>query len=266
MKQLRWRFALAALLAAPALGVAQDRSALLLRAPSDPNAMGSVTGRAQPGVASASPLGFGPNFRDVFGGVGYQAETRYGGDDDGAVSAGLGLGNSRTMVGVELVLTSLSTVRSGFGERMVASVKVHRELPHSFGIGVGAEGFKITGEDSFEPDPSFFVALSKVVRLSQSDFFSGATLNVGLGNERFQQEEDILAGEDGIGFFASAGIRIAPALGAIFDYTGQDLNLGLSIAPFSKIQLVITPGLADVLEQAGDGARFTLGAGLAWRF
>lgn len=251
--------------AVPAAAFAQDRTALLLRVPTSPEAIGGATGRAQPGVSASSPLGFGPSFRDVFIGAGYQAKTRYGGDDDGTVSAGFGLGNSTTLLGVELVLTSLSTVRTGFGDRMIGSVKIHRVVPYNIGVGVGVEGIKINGDNS-EAEESFYVAVSKALLIGQGTYFNAITLNAGLGNGRFRSEADVTADKDGINLFASAGLRIAPALGAIVDWTGQDLNVAASIAPFPKFNLVISPGFADVSGLAGNGVRFTLGAGLSWRF
>ena len=51
----------------------------------------------------------------------------------------------------------------------------------------------------------------------------------------------------------------------ITEWTGQDLALGLSIAPFKNIPLTITPALRDVAG-AGDGARFVVGTGMAFKF
>lgn len=260
------RVAFVLLAVVPATTFAQDRSALLLKVPTEgQRALGGPTGRAQPGVSSASPLGFGPAWRDIFGGIGYQAKTRYGGQQDGSVSIGIGVGNPNTMLGVELVLTSLSTVRSGFGERMVGGVKLHRAIPGNAAIGVGVEGFKITGKN-IETKESYYVALSKVANLMSGDYLSTIMLNAGVGNGRFQSEDDVIAGKNNMNVFASVGLRLAPAFGAIADWTGQDLNLALSIAPLPKVGFVITPGFADVTQNAGDGARFTLGAGLSVRF
>jgi hypothetical protein len=52
----------------------------------------------------------------------------------------------------------------------------------------------------------------------------------------------------------------------VADWTGQDLNLGVSLAPFPALPLVVTPALADLTGRAGDGARFTVGAGFGLRF
>lgn len=249
--------------AIPAAAFAQDRSALLLKVPTAP-AMGAATGRAQPGVSTASPLGFGPNMGDVFVGFGYQNEARGTTEDDGSASLGFGLGNSQSMVGLEAVITSLSTVREGFFKRTALGLKLHRDLPNDAAIGVGVEGIMLNG--GTDSKTSAYVALSKYASLGSGEYFNAVTLNVGAGNGRFQRVADFAADKNGINVFASAGLRVTSWLGAIGEYTGQDVNLGLSLAPIPSIPLVITPALADVTTTANDKVRFTLGAGLSWHY
>jgi hypothetical protein len=251
-------------LVSPAISSAQDRSRLLLPVPMTGGGVSAAMGRAQPGVSTSSPLAFGPNWRDVFLGGNYQAEARGTDEPDGAVSAGFGLGDARTMAGVEVVFTSFSTTRGGFGNRMGLSLKAHRNLPYDAAIGVGIEGIMLTGDT--DSDESFYVAVSKWQRLMSGQYLSGVLLNAGLGNGRFQSFEDLVNGEDGIGFFASAGLRLIPYVSAIGEWTGQDLNLGASLSvPIERFNFVLTPALVDVMEEANDSARFTLGFGVSWR-
>ena len=261
----------------PAAAGAQSREALLLPIPPQPPPQGGAFGRASPGVSASSPLAFGPNLHDVFVGAGLQASTRYGGSADGSISAGFGLGDSQKALGLEVVVTSLSTVRSGLFDRTAASLKVHRRLPGNAAIAVGLEGIKLTGEN-FETTESVFAALSKVAVLraggDPKQPFSTATLNVGLGNGRFCAEQEFRSGtrttyglaDCTANLFASVGLRATEWAGLVADWTGQDLNLGLSIAPLASFPLVITPALADVTGRAGDGMRLTVGAGFGVRF
>jgi hypothetical protein len=257
---------------APEAVRAQTRDDLLLPVPTSLAAPAGRFGRASPGVSASSPLAFGPNWRDVFAGVGYQATTRYGGGDDATVSAGFGLGNSIDAVGLEVVITSLSTVRSGFMSRSVVGFKAHRSLPGNAAIAVGVEGTKMTG--SFDSKSSVYGVISKVVALRDDGFeetpFSSMTINGGLGNGRFCAEQTVnnVHGlkDCGVNFFGSVGLRANQWAGLIADWTGQDLNLGISLAPFPAFPLVITPTLADVTGTAGDKVRFTLGAGFGLRF
>ena len=66
--------------------------------------------------------------------------------------------------------------------------------------------------------------------------------------------------------FGSVGLRVVEPVSVIADWTGQDLTLGTSIAPFRNFPLVITPAVADVTGNAGDGARFILGVGFGYSF
>jgi hypothetical protein len=264
MKHPNLRVVLGLALLVPAMGMAQDRSGLLLPDPSSLPVAGSI-GRAQPGVSASSPLGFGPNFGDFFIGAGYQARARYTQEHDGSASMGAGLGNSTKLVGLEIVITSLSTVNSGFFKRTAAEFKLHRMLNSSTSIGVGVEGVMLDGATDSQEN-TYFVALSKYAHLGTGNTFNGVVLNIGAGNGRFQSEKDFLAGKNGWNAFASAGLRVNSWLGGIADWTGQDLNLGVSVVPLRQIPIIITPVIADVTQSAGDGARFTVGFGAAWHF
>jgi len=99
--------------------------------------------------------------------------------------------------------------------------------------------------------------------------FSVVTLNAGLGNGRFCAEDLTTSNglaDCGVNFFGSVGLRANQYIGLIGDWSGQDLNLGVSLALFKQFPLVITPALVDVTGSAGDKARFTLGAGVGLRF
>jgi len=258
-------FALAALLALPGVSQAQGRDVYKLYIPTDMEAVSPVMGRAQPGVAASSPLGFGPGRGDAFAGFGYQNSTATGGNGDGAASVGIGLLSGSETVGVELVLTSLSTVRSGFGSRMVGGMKVHKTLQNGLGVALGVEGTRISG-DEFDTKESFYVVATQVRSLRESDTFNSVTLNFGLGNGRFQSSDNFVAGKSGIGVFASAGLRVNNYSAAILDFTGAQLNAALSFAPFATLPIVVTPSINDVTGSAGQAGRLSLAAGLSWKY
>ncbi|MHB8839339.1 MAG: hypothetical protein ACYC7F_10340 [Gemmatimonadaceae bacterium] len=275
-KWLVWA-ALAAVTLAPKSVVAQQPTKEQLLLPALPEGWKpkppGIFGQSAPGVSTASPLAFGPNFGDVFFGGGYQAKTRNGGGDDGSLSGGFGLGNSQTAIGLEVVIVSASTVRSGLFERTMMALKAHKSLPGNSAIAIGVEGIELNGESG--ADPNWFAVASRVVPLrdggNENTVFSQMTLNIGAGNGRFCQAEevfpDVFTTKDcGANVFASAGLRANKYIGLIADYTGQDVNLGLSLAPFPKFPVVITPALVDVAGMANKEMRFTLGAGIGMRF
>jgi hypothetical protein len=255
--------ALSVMLALPSAVQAQGRDIYLLPVPQARD-MQAATGRAQPGVAASSPLGYGPSRGDVFTGVGYQHKSALG-SADGAISAGMGFFNPQETVGLEVVLTSASTIRSGFGSRMMGALKVHKTLSNGMGLGLGYEGFKLWGDD-FDVDASVYVAGTKQFQLRSAPTFSTATLNLGIGSGRFQAAEDVAAGESGMGVFFSAGIRMTSMTGLILDYTGGMTNFGFSFTPSATLPLVITPSFNDLSGEAGPGGRFALGVGFSWKY
>jgi hypothetical protein len=239
---------------------AQSRDALLLRAP---EAAGRF-GRVSPGITTSTPVAFGPGTGDVFLAVGYQQQTRYGGEDDAAVTAGFGLFRP-DIVGLEIAVTSLSTMRSGLGDRVVASAKLHHAFQGGAAVAVGVEGIGVTGDHPFKR--AFYATASKMLSLrsegSGSQPFSSATVTAGIGNRRFCAED---APECSANLFASAALRATTWSTMIADWNGQDLNFGVSITPIPQLPLVFTPAIADLAGRAGDKPRFVLGMGTSFRF
>ncbi|MEK0430321.1 MAG: hypothetical protein RL139_125 [Gemmatimonadota bacterium] len=217
--------------------------------------------RAQPGVTIASPVAFGPGTGDIFIGGGYQASTRYRGAPDGAVAVGGGIGDPARWAGVELVVISSSTLRSGFGDRAYGAAKIHRRIGARAAVAVGVEGVSLVGTAAV--DPALFAAWSWVQPVSAGDYFSAITWNLGVGTARFLPESSAGGAPEGVGGFVSAAVRVSPSASAIVDFSGQDLNLGLSFAPFRALPLTLSPALYDVLGTAGSGMRFGLGVGLS---
>ena len=257
--------AIAVLLALPGASQAQGRDIYRLPMPQPPQMIGQEMGRAQPGVAASSPVGFGPGKGDIFAGLGYQASTGTTGESDGALSVGGGFFNPRETVGLEVVLTSLSTVRSGFASRMVGSVKLHKAFAGQSGVGLGVEGIKINGEE-FDTEPSIYLAATHVRTLRQANTFNQLTANIGVGNGRFQSAEDFSNGESGVGVFISGALRLNRVSALILDYTGAQLNTAFSFTPSRSLPLVITPSLNDVTGTSGSAARFALAAGMSWKY
>lgn len=253
--------ALAVSLTLPGALSAQSRDVYLLPVPT--SMAGAEMGRAQPGVAASSPVGFGPSAGDIFAGFGYQVKAANG-QQDGALSVGGGFLNPNEMVGIEAVLTSLSTIRGGFGSRVVGAVKAHKVI-NGWGVGLGLEGIYLNGND-FDTKPSVYVAGTRVLRVRDAETFNSATINLGIGNGRFQSASDFAAGETGMGFFLSSSIRVNQWSSAIIDYTGAQTNLALSFTPFKTLPLVLTPSMNDITGEAGDKARLALGAGMSWKY
>ena len=219
-----------------------------------------------PGSSSGTPTAYGAEFGDIFFGVGFQARTRYSKDYplrervDGAVDGGLGLGSPDRLIGIELVVTSFSTVRRGFFRKSSFSFKIHRSLPANLAIAYGWEdAIHSSGIDS---GSSMYGVVTACIRNHDASSAQSVTLSAGIGNGRFQSEKAFSEGRHGVNAFGSVGLQVARPVSIIADWTGQDLTLGASIVPFSRIPFYMTPAFADVTGTAGDGARFVMGAGL----
>lgn len=228
--------------------------------------------RGAPASSAGSPSAYGANWGDGFAGAGWQSRMRYVKNkpfrdrQDGSVVVGFGLGNSRDHLGVEVSVTSFSTLRSGFGNHSAISLKAHRALPKNIGAAIGWENALRT--DGTDGGKSIYGVLTTVLqtRERRGDPFSSVTLSGGVGGGRFQSEQAIRDGKNGVNAFGSIGVRVLSPVSFIADWAGQDLALAVSFVPFAQIPLVITPSLNDVTGSAGDGVRFTIGAGTGFRF
>ena len=219
-----------------------------------------------PGSSSGTPTAYGAEFADVFFGASYQRRARYTYLDDGDAYIGFGLGNPRDYLGIELNLTTFTTVRHGFFKESSFSFKIHRDLPGNFAIAYGWEdAIHSSGTDGGN---SMYGVLTESIhtRDDPDSFLSRVTLSAGLGNGRFQSERAFGENRHGVNAFGSVGVRVFKPIALLADWTGQDLMLGASIVPFRRIPLFITPAYADVTGSAGDGARFVVGFGIDFSF
>ncbi len=232
-----------------------------------PSTLGAA---ASPGSSSGSPTAFGADFGSVFTGASFQERTRFTSSSDGAVSAGFGLGNATKAVGLEIAVSVLDLTSRGGDDRAFdrgsVSFKLHRRLPNNFAVAVGYENALVWGFT--DAGSSFYGVGSKIFQFQDSPRqpFSSLTVSLGLGNGRFRTEDDFNADKKTVNVFGSAGLRVLEPVSVIADWTGQDLTLGASIAPFRNIPIVITPAIADVTGSAGDGSRFILGVGYSYSF
>lgn len=218
---------------------------------------------SSPALSIYIPVGFGADRNTFFLTGSYQNSVRR---DDGSVGAGgigVGLGDAQKAVGVELSY-ALETTDDSFGEGGF-NAKVHRLLGRDASIAAGWNGFLNIGRNDFEQ--SKYGVITKVFRTQDSldDAFSRVAVTVGVGDGQFRSNGAVAVGDNNINVFGNVAVRVVRPVSFIAEWTGQDLGLGLSIAPFKNIPFVITPAVRD-LAGAGDEPRFVLGAGTAIRF
>lgn len=253
---------LAATVALPASVRAQSRDSYLLPVPSA-EMLGAMMGRSQPGVSASSPVGFGPKQGDAFAGFGYQVKAPGTGESDGSLSVGGGFFDPSKVAGLEVVLTSLSTLRGGFGDRMAVAVKAHKII-RGWGVGVGLSNLQLRGET--DSDASLYMAATRTFSVRPGPYFSSGSFNVGFGTGSFRSAQNQIADEGVMGIFLSSSIQVNAWSSAIVDYNAGMMNLALSFAPLRKLPLVITPTMSDLTGEFGEKARLGLGAGLSWNY
>lgn len=228
--------------------------------------------QGSPGITIAIPSGFGADRNTAFIGATYQSSTRESEADDAAIGLGIGLGDSRRSVGVELsyTLASVTGDYTDFGEGGF-NAKVHRQLPGDWAVAVGYNNFIEIGEDNDFED-SIYGVVTKILRTRENvnSPLSRVALNIGLGSGQFRSagdidEDDDDDNDDSVNVFGSVAVRIARPASLIAEWTGQDLAVGLSIVPIRNSTWVITPAVRDLAGE-GDEARFVLGTGFSFQF
>jgi hypothetical protein len=213
-----------------------------------------------PGMTIGVPSGFGADYGDAFVGASFQLRTRSWGNPDAGFVAGFGLGDAQRLVGLEVALTSYGLVRSCC--RGALSVKLHRLLPGDASVGVGFENLAIY--DETDAGRSLYAVGSKVfvLRPDPGSLLGTVALTAGAGTGRFRREVDILEDRETVSPFGSVGVRVLPEASAIATWTGHALVAGVSIVPFSRVPLFITPAVADI----GRRERFILGIGYGFSY
>jgi|GEM_PF-6764499 len=217
-----------------------------------------------PGISSNIPTAYGGSWGHVAVGFGFQERTRFSDESDGLGGVLVSFGDRQKAVGLDVGIIIRDTSEFDAGS---FDFKVHRALPDDFSVAVGVENSLQWGDDS-DADTSVYGVASKMVRLTPNsrDAFSRLYLTLGLGSGRFRTEDQIDDDTGSVGVFGGVAIKAAEPVHLFTEWTGQELNIGASIAPFRDFPLVITPAAADITGTAGDGVRFTLGFGYSFSF
>jgi hypothetical protein len=263
--------AAALLLAAVTAAAAQTPDTLPLDSLRDALRLPELATHARGGYAPAptisTPTAYGADWGQQFFGASYQERTRFTDLQDAAFAAGLGFGDARRWVGLEVAVTSYSVRRDGgpFATGGV-SFKLHRLLPGGAAVAVGVEN--VTSWGGSDAGRSPYAVASKIFRLNDDPRrrLGAVVATAGVGTGRFRSEDDIAADEDTPTPFGSVALVVAEPVSVIANWTGQELAVGTSFLPFRRLPLVFTPALTDLTHRAGDGARFVLGIGYGFRY
>ncbi len=217
-----------------------------------------------PSITIITPSGYGAGWGNAGVGLGIQERTRFQDDADGVVGLGFGLGNPRKNIGVQVGI-SLVDVSAPFRDGAI-NLKLHRRLPEDFSVATGVQGGATWGDT--DGGSSVYGVVSKRFKLREdrTQSFSELYTSLGIGGGQFRSEFNINNGIDSVGVFGSIGIRVIEPIGFVTEWTGQDLTIGIPFVPFRQLPMVIIPAITDITGTAGDGTRFTLGAGYSFSF
>lgn len=221
---------------------------------------------SSPGLSIYIPVGFGADRNTFWVSGTYQNATRDDDDDNnGALGVGVGLGDADRLVGVELSYAFANFNDEDNIGNGGFNAKVHRRFGDSFSVAAGYNGLVNIGNNDFEH--SRYGVITKIFRLRESirDPLSRVSVTVGVGDGQFRSNGAVDADDNDPNIFGNVAVRVIRPVSLITEWTGQDLALGLSIAPFKKIPWVITPAVRD-LAGRGDDPRFVLGSGFSFQF
>lgn len=219
--------------------------------------------RPIPAVGFGIPTAFGADGRDVFGAAGgHVGRNRGGWFRDGALFLGAGLGDHRHLMGVEATFAVYDLIGDTFDERAL-SVKLHRRLGSDWAIAAGVENMVQAGHT--DGGKSAYGVVSGSLSLRDGGrSFSRITLTMGVGDGRFNSVENVRRGRNAASVFGGVALRVLPTVSGFASWTGQNLNIGVSLVPFPDWPFVVTPVLLDVESKDGHGERLAVSAGIGW--
>jgi hypothetical protein len=217
-------------------------------------------------MGGSTPTAYGAEWGDVFVGVSYHERARFARKSDGSIGAGFGIGDAQAWVGLEVLAISFSTARSGFTERAGIDFKLHRALPRGFSAAIGWESALLRGVT--DGRRSKYAVLSQWIDLRGDTRapFSSLVLSAGIGNGRFRSRESLLDRKKSLGYFGSVALRVLEPVSVVANWTGQDVVLLTSIAPFERFGAVINLGVLDFTGRIGDGTRYLIAGSYSHSF
>lgn len=197
---------------------------------------------------------------------------------DAIAGLSIGLGDPRKWAGVAVGLAILDV--SEF-KRASASLKVTRLIKHDLSIAAGVQNIVVLG-CSDVPASVYGVASAKLkLRARSSKPFSRLYFSVGIGNGRFSlkpgmdndtrrtcrpdtrtgNESDTRTSNERV--FGNVAIKAFAPFNLFAEWTGQEVIVGISVAPFHDLPFVFTLALADITgEVEGEGVRAIMAVGV----
>ena len=187
---------------------------------------------------------------------------------DGGVSVGMGFGDARKLVALEVDLNLESVADSSNGGSV--DVRLGRELvrsPH-FALQLGAGWLGVASYGDWpQPggSPYGVVSAAWALRRNDPEFRQVLQVNVGGGDGRFQRLDAVDLVSSGV--IASVGLELAPNLGLSAGWAGRGLNASLSYVPLRGVPLSLSLSGANItdVDDRGRAVALTVAWGGSFR-
>lgn len=182
---------------------------------------------------------------------------------DGCLNLGVGIGNPRTAIAVE-VDYNLESFR-GIPEGGSVDFRVGRSIVNQsrFKAAVGAGLLRAVtyGELSKEPKSAYGVlTLAWPLRPNDASFRQTLQVNLGAGSGRFQRIDQGWLPSQGV--VASLGVELAPNIGLSAGWVGRGVNATLSVVPARGVPLFVSLSGVNLDNSGGAGRAAVLS--LTW--
>lgn len=178
---------------------------------------------------------------------------------DGAVNVGVGAGNARKFVALEVDFNLESLADTNNGGSL--DVRLGRELisTHTFALQLGAGWLGVASYGDWPKSggsPYGVLTAAWPLRPNDAEFRQVLQVNLGGGGGRFQR----LDGQDlaSNGLIASVGVELAPNLGISTGWAGRGLNASISYVPLRATPLYLTLSGANLTNVDGTGRAVAL--------
>ena len=191
----------------------------------------------------------------------------YGYDDgnssiniDGGVSVGVGFGNARKLVAVEVDFNLESLANTNNGGTL--DVRLGRQLirTHNFALQLGGGWLGVASYGTWPNEggsPYGVLTAAWALRQNDPEFRQTLQVNLGGGDGRFQRLDAVDLVSSGL--IASVGVELAPNLGISAGWAGRGLNTSLSYVPLRGVPLYLSLSGANITNVDGTGRAVAFG-------